>query len=138
MKNPAYPFCGRPGRAAARPYHIGPGRDALPRVRGALDGFMSQPCNRKTLVSNGRRWIPRVGLQFKEKIVAADAALRRDDWQRAQASGGAPGRERRNVGPILEIGRGAGDVRKSKAARRQNGFDHFHGLIHLLAEVPLP
>ena len=43
MKNPTYSFCGRLGRAAARPYHIGPGRDALPRVRGALDGFMNQP-----------------------------------------------------------------------------------------------
>src|SRR5208282_5455909 len=42
MKNPTHPFCSRPGRAAARPYHIGPGRDALLRVRGVLDGFMSQ------------------------------------------------------------------------------------------------
>jgi hypothetical protein len=27
------PFCGRLGRAAARPYRIGPGRDDLPVVR---------------------------------------------------------------------------------------------------------
>jgi len=43
MKDPMVSFCGRIGRAAARPYRIGSGRDDLPVVRVSPEGFMSQP-----------------------------------------------------------------------------------------------
>jgi hypothetical protein len=41
-EDPTVPFCGHLGRAAARPYHIGPGRDDLPVVRVSRKGFMSR------------------------------------------------------------------------------------------------
>ena len=43
-EGPTVPCCGRLGRAAARPYRIGAGRDDLPVVRVPPEGFMSQPC----------------------------------------------------------------------------------------------
>ena len=52
-EDPTVPCCGQLGRAAARPYRIGAGRDDLPVVRVPPEGIMSQPCHARNIQGFG-------------------------------------------------------------------------------------